>query len=231
MSSEQKGFVFSLTFIIIFGLLLATIPIGLRGSGENPDLPAAVNPNLIADFSSTATYVRSDFSFYQHTYDLGGHSWICYTDDSSFVLGGKILIGGVLWLGGVDLCIFKSQAGEDRGTTLSLTEIAADASGGTVRYNMIFESNGNDAGGFLAYWNTTAYATPSAAWMVNGLHLLHGVGLSSSATANIGALLVSLLLLQIPDVPLLVNVLLAVPIWAGVIYIIWYIIKEMIPFV
>jgi len=30
---------------------------------------------------------------------------------------------------------------------------------------------------------------------------------------------------------LLVNVLIAVPIWAGVIYILWYIIKEMIPFV
>lgn len=191
-----------------------------------------VNPNLIADFGSTSgQFVRSDFSYWTHTYDLGGRSWICTTDDSSFQLDAKVLLGGVLWLGAVDICKFVSPAGVDRGTTLTIAEIQADATNGEIRYSLEYYTNGNAAGGFIAYWNTTAYATAALAWPANKLYLLHGVGIDTSATANIGALIISLLTLQLPNVPLLVNILIAVPVWAGVIYLIWYIIKEMIPFV
>ena len=231
MSSEQRGFVFSLTFIVIFSLLVSTIPIGLKGPGESPSMVIPVNPNLVADFTESAHFVRSDFVVWQHVYDLGGRTWICYTDDTAFTLAAKVLIGGIIWLGGLDVCKFISPTGEDRGEALSIAEIQADATGGTVRYSLEYSLNGNSAGGFVAYWNTTLHATASAAWTANVLYLLHGVGIGNSATANIGALLISLLTLQLPDVPFLVNVLIAVPIWAGIIYIIWYIIKEMIPFV
>jgi hypothetical protein len=143
----------------------------------------------------------------------------------------KVLIGGVLWLGGFETTTFYCENGTSRGEYLSITEIAEDADEGTVRYNLKFSVSGNDAGGFVAYWNTTLYEDPDDAWWASKLYLLHGVGIESSATANIGALLIGLLTLQLPDVPLLVNVLIAVPIWAGIIYVLWYIIKEMIPFV
>ena len=35
--SEQRGFVFSVVFIIVFSALLSSIPAGLQGSGEDPD--------------------------------------------------------------------------------------------------------------------------------------------------------------------------------------------------
>jgi hypothetical protein len=231
MSSEERGFVFSVTFIVIFGLFLATLPAGLQGPGETPDMVIPVNPNLISDFSASVDYQRSDFTLFKYYYDLGGRSWVCTTDETAFVLAAKILVGGILWLGGLEVCKFISPAAVDRGETLTLVEIQADATDGTVRYSLEYSDNGNTAGGFVAYWNTTTYATAALAWAANGLYLLHGVGIDTTATANIGALLVGLLLLQLPDVPLLINVLIAVPIWAGVIYILWYIIKEMIPFV
>ena len=87
------------------------------------------------------------------------------------------------------------------------------------------------AGALVLYWNTTTYATSSDAWDNDDLYMLHGVGIESTATNDIGALIISLLLLRLPEVPPLVNVLLAVPIWACIIYVLWFIIKEMIPFV
>lgn len=231
MSSEQRSFVFSVTFIVIFSLLLATLPLGLQGPGETPDFVTPVDPNLITDFTDSVYFVRANFSFWTYSYDLGDRSWICSTDDSVFTLAAKVLIGGFLWLGGLDFCKFISPTGTDRGQILSLVEIEADADNGTVRYSLQYSVNGNDAGGFVAYWNTSEYSSTSEAWLDNGLYLLHGVGIQNTASLNIASLLVSLLLLQLPDVPLLVNVLIAVPIWAGIVYILWYIIKETIPFV
>ena len=96
---------------------------------------------------------------------------------------------------------------------------------------MQFTSSGAAAGALVCYWNTTTYATSSLAWASNELYMLHGVGIESTATNDIGALIISLLLLQLPQVPTLVNVFLAVPIWACIVYVLWFIIKEMIPFI
>lgn len=231
MSSEQRSFVFSLTFIVVFSLLLATMPVGLQGPGDEPDMPVPIDPNLIADFSATHSGVRSDFSSYQHAYDLGGRSWLCISDDTYFRVVAKILFFGILWLGGLEYTKFISKNGVDRGETLTMAEIEADALYGAARYSLQYVESGNSAGGFVTTWNTTAHATPSSAWMANVLYLVHGVGIDTAATMNIGVLLLSLLMLQLPDVPLLVNVLIAVPIWAGIVYVVWFIIKEMIPFV
>lgn len=230
--SEQRGFTFSLAFIVIFSVLLATIPVGLRGPGESGELVTPIDPNLISDFSDSVDYDRADFVSLRYYYNaLGGRDWFCLTNDPGFYVFAKILVGGILWLGGVESCTFKCQNGTTRGEYLSITEIQADADDGTVRYSLEFTVSGNDAGGFVAYWNTTAYATAALAWPANGLHLMHGVGVGSTATANIVSLIVGLLFLQLPNVPLLVNVLIAVPIWATIVYLLWFIIKETIPFV
>lgn len=236
MSSEQRGFVFSVVFIVIFAALLSSVPIGLMGPGEEAEAIIPVNPNLISDFSESENFTRTDFAYwspalYQYSYDLGGRSWMCFYGADVFSVAAKVLIGGILWLGGLEDCTFISDSGTNRGTGLSFTEIQADADNGTVRYTLQFTSSGNAAGGFVVYWNTTTYSTVSDAWTADELYLLHGMGIESTAILNIGTLLLSLLLLQLPDVPPLVNVLIAVPIWASIVYLIWYIVKEMIPFV
>ena len=232
---EMRGFVFSIVFIIVFSTLLSSISVGLRGTGGSPDTVIPVDPSLITGFTASENYTGAVFSvlvgsieWYQ--YDLGGRSWVIYKYDTYFLLRAKVLIFGFLWFGQIDDCKFVSSTGEDRGTELAFTEIESDATNGTIRYTLTFITDGNSAGGFVLYWNTTAYSDPSDAWDADKLYLLHGVGISETATANIGALIISLLLIQLPDVPVLVNMFLAVPIWACIVYVLWYIIKEMIPF-
>jgi len=136
----------------------------------------------------------------------------------------------IFWLGGYDQVKFTSETGNDRGESVSFTEIAADATDGSVKYSLTYTTTGDSAGGFIVYWNTTLYTDPEDAWDNNVLYLIHGVGIEATSGANILGLLFSLLFLQLPDVPVLVGILLAVGPWASIIYIVWFLIKEMIPF-
>ena len=239
MSDEQYGFVFAVTFIVIFATLLSTIPVGLQGQGETPDIFIPVDPSIISGWSDYADYQKSDFNdmgaYFDYTYvALAGRDWIVvhFPATTGFQLGAKILYGGFLWLGTMDSVKFTSTEGVDRENVLTFAEIDTDADEGVIKYNLHYYANGASAGGFVVYWNTTTYGNSSSdAWDANGLFLVHGVGFADTATSDIGSLVISLLLLQLPDVPLLVNILLVTPIWACIIFVLWFIIKEMIPFV
>lgn len=231
--AEQWGFVFSVTFIIVFAALLSTVPIDFQGQADYPDMVVPIDPSLLTGFSTSANWSKSAISEVGvYLYDLGGNSWVFHSYAGYiFDLGAKVLIGGVLWLGQVDSCKFISSEGLNRGGYLNIEEIIEDAVDGSVRYNLQSIGSGNSMGGFIVYWNTTTYENPIDAYNADELHFLHGIGFGESATANVGALLVSLLFLQIPNVPFLINVLIAVPIWASIVYVLWFVVKEMIPFV
>lgn len=232
MASEQRGFVFGLTFIVIFSTLLATIPTDLQGMGDTPDMVTPLDPSLVSGFADSENYTKDAYSSGQYVYSLGSRDWIA-THNGVVELGlfAKVYIVGVFWLGHTDQCKFISSDGINRGTLLALTEITTDAEDGTHRYSIEYNDIGGSAGSLVVYWNITEYPAIADAWGNDSLYLLHGVGFENTATNNIGNLIVSLLLLQLPNVPLLVNVLLVVPIWASIIYILWFLIKEMIPFV
>ena len=230
MSSEQRTFVFSITFIIIFSILIATIPIGLLGRGETPDMITPVDPNTVAGFSDSEGFMKGNFTGSAYEYVLNSITWRAINQGTGFRLGAKVLIFGFLWLGVVETLKFVSSEGVDRGDTLLFTEIDNDATDGTASYSLIFVGTGNAAGTLIIYWDTATYEGSSYAWTSDALYCIHGVGLESNAVIDIGSLLIDLLTLQLPEVPLLVNILIVVPIWAGIVYILWYIIKEMIPF-
>ena len=233
MASEQRGFVFGVSFILIFATLLSTIPVDFQGVDTVPDMVVPVDPLLITGFSESENWTKAAIDGAgNYAYDLGGYSWLFMTVSGSFFsLGSKVLIGGVLWLGQLDSCKFITDEGLDRGGSLSIVEIAEDATDGVIRYNLQSIGGGNSRGGFVLYWNTTTHTDPLDAYNAEVLYFLHGIGLGESSTANIGALLVSLLFFQIPEVPLLVNMFIAIPIWASIIYVLWFVVKEMIPFV
>ncbi len=226
----MRGFVFSLIFIVVFSTLLSSIPTGFQGIGGTPDTVVPIDPNLVSGFADSENYT-AEVSFPAGTYEytLNSREWVALEDGISLFLAEKILVFG-FWLGHVDSCKFISDAGTDRGTALALTEITSDATDGAVRYNLQFTLRGDDAGAFVTYWNTTTYDNATHAFDNDGLYLLHGIGFDTTATANIGALLVGLLTFSLPDVPVLVNIFLAVPIWACIAFVLWYVIKEMIPF-
>jgi len=234
MANEQYGFVFAITFIIVFAGLLVAVPTDLQGQGETPTVNAPVNPSLIAGFDDYENYTKSEFSgvgTLTYYYSLGGYDWIISNLAETFTLGAKVYWAGFLWLGYVNFVNFISPDGDNLGTILSLTQIQADAEEGEVRYNLLFADDGNDAGTLVLYWNTTLYSDCADAWTHSVLYFLHGVGFAATATNNVGALLVGLLFLSLPDVPALLQLLLVTPLWASIIYVLWYVIKEMIPFV
>lgn len=237
MASEQRGFVFSVTFIIVFATILSTVPAGLQGFDNSPESVIPIDPSILSDFTDSENYTTNSFSpsggVYIYDYDLGGRSYRVFHDiaETRLALGAKVLIGGWLWLGQLDSSEFISEGGLNRGDTLEFDEIDQDDNEGTTRYTLLSVGTGQSMGTLVSYWNTTEYTTLYDAWDDNALYFLHGVGLASSATADIGSLIIALLFLQLPNVPTLLNLFLAVPIWSCIVYVLWFIIKEMIPFV
>ena len=234
-TSEMRGFVFAITFIIVFAGLLASVPTGLQGTGTEPDIFIPVDPALLAGFDEKANFTKSDFTGTPKTYPytIGNRDWSClWADlaDDEFYISALVYVW-IFWFGGVETCEFIGQDGTNYGTGISIDEIEDDATNGFVKYTLKFTASGTDAGSFIAYWNTTLYTDPQDAMDNDVLYLAHGVGLSSTATNDIGTLLVNLLFLQLPNVPVLVNLLIVTPLWACIIYVLWYVIKEMIPFV
>lgn len=229
--SEQRTFVFAVTFIIIFSALVGSIPIDLQGKGATADTVIPVNPNLLNDFAASEEFDKSDFigtpiPFY-YAYLLAPTTFDCRNyGDGKFNVGAHTLFVG-LWLGGMSWVNFISENGTNYGTSVSFSDIENDAEDGAVRYTLQYEDTGNSAGGFVFYWNTTTYEGPSDAWDNNKLYLLHGIGIAGNT--DIASLLISLLFLQLPEVPTLINLLIVVPIWASIIFVLWFIIKEMIP--
>jgi predicted secreted protein len=235
-SGEMRGFVFAITFIVLFSTLLATIPVGLQGEGGTGNELTPLDPTVLYDFADGKNWTKSDMTLatmYTYTYTLGSHDWLAIASnvtDLFFSVAAKEY-WWILWLGGLDFCEYIAPDGTNRGIMLSIDEIIEDAEDGEVRYNLVFETTGNSGGGFVFFWNETLYPNPYTAWSNDALNLLHGVGLEVTGALDVGSLLLGLLFLQLPQVPLLVNALLATPVWACIIFIAWFIIKEMIPFI
>jgi len=181
MASEQRTFVFAVTFIIVFATLVSTIPVGLQGQGGTGDSVTPVNPNLLTDFAETEEYDKTDFSGspLNYVYDLpavAGTTFGCVFSADTFILGAHTLFLGI-WLGGYNWANFISENGTNHGSSVSFTDIDNDAEDGAVRYTLQYEDTGTSAGGFVFYWNTTTYSDSSDAWDSSELQILHGVGL------------------------------------------------------
>jgi len=234
-ANEQYGFVFAVIFMIVFASLLAAMPAGLQGPEEEPLTLIPVDPNLVSGFAVSEGFNHTDFTeietgIYNYEYTLGGRDWVFVTYGTSIFLFAKEYFFG-LWLGQTDNCRFIAPDGSDYGQELSLTTVQGDSENGAVSYSLTFTTTGNSAGSFIIYWNVTEYPTFLDAWDDEEVYLLHGLGIDETAAANIGALLISLLFFRLPEVPALVNILLATPVWASIIFIIWYVVKETLPFV
>lgn len=227
--AELRGFVFAVMFLLVYSALLSGIPAGFTPTThEDPALPG-LDPTLLTGFSNFESYNRSMFlgGWIYYDYSLDNGYWRVNHIDDDFWIGQKILIFG-LWFGALDYYTFLGPNSESRGSSLSFTEIDNDAVNGTVRYT---GSNDGGAGIVILSWNSTLYSGSSNAWDNDELNILHGIGISSSAPTNVLSLLLGLMFLQLPDIPLLIQVMIVSPVYASVIYLAWFIIKEVIPFV
>ena len=230
--AEMRGFMFAITFIIIFLGLVVSVPADLAGLGDEPDIVTPVDSVLLAGFSASEDWNMTDLTaFSQYGYNLNARDWVFSYYTGTLQLGAKNYILGFLWFGSLDSCEFINDAGETRGGVLSTAEIDADALNGSVRYELRYLVNGLSAGGFIVYWNSTVHTSVGTAFVADAVYFLHGVGVSDTAVPDVLSLMIGLLTLQLPDCPPLINLLLATFVYGPVIYIIWFIIKESMPFV
>lgn len=235
--SEHRSFVFAVTFIVIFSLLVSTMPADFQGPAEAGENLTPVDPTLVFGFATTKSYCKDNFtgSPLTYAYNLNSRDWLAFADNtlSTFSLGAKVYVGP-LWLGGFQIVQFINANGTNRGTSLTATEINTDDDDGQVKYDLIFEDNGNSAGGLIIYWNTTEHASAVDAWSELDstlcLWMMHGTGLQDNSIDAV-SLLFQLVTFNLPDVPLLINGLLVTPLVAAIAFVIWYIIKESMPFV
>ena len=239
VGTEYRGFVFSLIFLLVFGALIASMPTAFYGVGEDPEDITGIDPNLVSGFSESTNWTSGDYveqtplypNYWWYEYELGVNDFVTESyNNVTLRLFAKILWLGTFWFGQYDNCIF-SLSGSSRGTDLTFTEVQADHNEGVVSYSTMFETAGVSAGSFIIDWNYTLYPSFTHAWGNDSVRLIHGIGFAESATADVGALIVGFLFLQVPEIPTLVNIILVTPVWASIIYLLWFIIKEMIPFV
>lgn len=227
------GFVFAVTYILIFGGLLSMVPVDLQGSGSNISINIPVDPNLTTGFSDYEDFQKSDFSgviglyyWYDGVSNNMGYTFECDYSSNTFTVGSHVLWIG-LWLGAYDWVTWKSPNGTVY-DSITFDDIDNDVTDGAIRYELTFTGTGKSAGGFIFYYNATTYSSSSSAWTADALYLVHGIGLTASTdTTN---LLLSLLFLQLPDVPQGLQLLINTPLYASIGFVIWFLIKEMIPF-
>lgn len=230
--AEMRTFVFSVTFIIMFSTLLISLPSDFQGLESDPNELLPVDMNSITSFAEYVKYDKTDFTVGLTTYydyNLGSWAFEMVYGSGTFGLVRHDLFFG-LWLGSITTIQHFNASGYDRGTGITFSELTTDAVSGIAKYSMRFTDDASSAGSIIYYWNSTLYSDPSDAWDNDVLYILHGIGLNETYGIDITRMLIQLLTLQLPDTPLLISLLLATPIWAGVVYLIWYFITKMIPF-
>lgn len=81
-------------------------------------------------------------------------------------------------------------------------------------------------------FNASKYSKPSEAWQKSDLHTLIGVSLDKANTAfNAWNVVAQLLFFQLPNVHPLINMLIAIPIWVMIAWLIYILILKAIPFI
>jgi hypothetical protein len=169
-------------------------------------------------------YNATNFTAGGLDYSMGGHLWTALSADSLF----KLLYRTSIFFS-IPFYTLNEMAFEnfDRGTTLTFLEIYNDSEEGTVRYSAVCPQA---TSGVVFVWNASDYVYPWDAWGNGSLTVIHGIGASAFAPQNALSLVLGMLTFQIADIPILLQVILNAPIYADVAFLVWFLVKEVIPF-
>ncbi len=224
--AEMKGFAFVVSFLLIYSAFLSTVPPGiLTDTYENPAL-TEIDPQLLVGFDSWVSYNATNYTTGYLSYSLGGHEWASWESSGDYKLGAKVIVWG--WWISTALCDFLVD-GESHGylfTSLLWTTVYADADNGTVRYSAV---NRFVTSGVVFSWNTNDYTYPWDAWGNDSLQIVHGIGASEQSPQNALSLVLGMLTFSLPGIPFLLQILLSSPVYASILYLIWFLVKEVIP--
>lgn len=214
------------SFLLIYSAFLGTIPVGfLPSTYSNPTI-TPVDPQLTTGFSTYVVSNSTNFTLGLCDYSMGGFDWHSVASAVGFGLGVKIYTLGIFWLT-TDWVIFTTKTGQSRGDWLTWAYVYADAVNGTAYYTAVCSSASSAV---VFSWNNTAYTYPWNAWGNDSLYIIHGMGASDYAPQSALSLVFGMLTFSLPGIPVLLQVILSAPIYVSILYLIWFFIKEVIPF-
>lgn len=229
--SEGKPLIFVITALFFFFLLVGTFPAQISVSqNKNYDVqtPSIYRGLNIGDYAFTTNFTLEDSTFDVpqagwrfYYFELGGSYWyIGYdTGRNKIVFGVRNYWG--IFLVSLDACTFKTEGGENRGTTLEYTEMNKDYAGseGWVKYRVYLSDNPAVACDVNLGFNTSLYSSPSEAFSSDGLKCLVGLGLEDTySTMNAWQLIGAMLFFRAPNIHPVINAFIVVPLWAMFIY-------------
>lgn len=248
MTNEIKNLVFTISVVVIFVAYVSYVPSSLIAVGTYNDpteeIPTYYQGSYLGVFSTSHAYGLNDsvfndgfqFGGKSYNYDLGGKYWlgVCHynavNNYTEFYLGERWYFGFLRV--GVDFLRFKSEAGIDRGTSLSDAELQSDYETGEewVKYTVTSDLNEEIRFDLFFGFDGDVYDNIKDAFNDQGVIAIHGSGIDETLTnLNAWQLIGALMLFQMPDIHPLFTLIIVFPIYAMFALSIAYVVRHFFP--
>ena len=225
--AEMKSFVVVVSFLILSGFVLGFLPTSIFTPSVIGSVPpeSNFNPSVLAGYAVTDTFKANTTEFdglpysgaLTRRYTLNEIPFLMasYVDFAQFRIGVQTYFLFIPW--GVEWGSWQHiSTGTPRGEVLTIEAIQDDyeSSGLPVRYRVTTIQGASD---ILFSWNTSAYSTVALAVASSELWILHGAGINNTiGSINALSMLLSILTFRAPNINPVINIFIAVPIYAAV---------------
>lgn len=243
ISTEQSMLITVVTFLGVFALLVGMIPQGFLTSSpeyKKINVPEYFESIDIQYYANTHNFTLSPSTF-EYRFTLGGwniefeywsqRGFSARTYDSWWVFNWNF--DNFRWydIKGIERSYYYSIAVQDRLIcNLSIIDKLYIENG----ENGLKWELKNDHTQLTLYFgfNQTAFSKPSDAFNSGQLHVLFCIQFDKVNTSfNAWNLVSALLFFQMPNVHPIINMLIAIPVWVAIAYLIYILIIKVIPFV
>jgi hypothetical protein len=238
--AELRGLLVVVTFLSITVLLVAMIPGEfVVGSTDNRQV---VVPEDYSSSEVMAIASSYNFTFGPHVdkeFDLGGHTFLIFDNAAGSIPGTGILMFHT-W---IEYWIFHNR---DLMKWYDSQNIERDTGADFSQWPYMMKFQTIDDIGVNTTWtvqcehvtvkamfgyNTTAYDNCTQAYENDALGIWLGINFDQvNTTYNAWNLIQMILFFQMPDVHPLINMIIAIPLWITIAYLVFTLITKLIPF-
>lgn len=239
--SELRGLIVVIVFLSVFVSLVMTIPIPFDITGyedkRTANVPEIFEGVDINAYSSIYNGTIDDGYDYTQQWDSGGISWTLQAQyyDRIFLKRNRYWVFGPIGIyQGSDMLTWMSEDGKDRGEVLTDTSLDADynSEAGGNKYKCVIETDPKIYCNIYFNFNTTLYDSPSEAKDVGALYYLQTIGVEVQAsTMNAWNVVGMLVFFQMPDIHPAINLMIAIPLFISIAYLIYVLVIKLIPFI
>ena len=235
--SELRGLIVIVTFLGVSFLLIGLMPAEIYVAGETRTIETTEFEGIdVLSFADTANLCMNEtggaYEFGAPTWyrmqvddgtgDLGGHDVeFVYriANESTHELRNEHLYGVFIFTFGHDMNHYDKN-GIDRGTILDVSEIEDNRNPDNDTSMFTIKCSDFNARLIMNY-NGSKWSNFTEAWDHNELYAFHGINFDQVSTSYSAFDLIGrLLFFQMPEGNLILNAIIAIPVWVGIGYIV-----------